>query len=410
MKRLVITQMNYKEQPCLVMAQDEEGRLCSLHLDKPGKEQLLGSIHVGKVQRVLPNIKGAFVEVEGKLPCYLPLGKNQNPIFTCVKKSHELKTGDELLVQVTQEALKMKSPCVSSNLSFPGSYLVLTTENQKIGVSGKIPANLREELKVFIEQEIPEERNYGVIVRTNAMEADREQIRRELAHLQDELEHVLKKGSYSPAFTKIRAGESPIIQELKRIYWDEMEKIVTDDREIYRLVSDYVENLQLEQPCQVQFYQDSLLPLYKLYRLEHGLEEALQEKVWLKSGGFLIIQQTEAFVAVDVNSGKNMSKKQAEEVYTKINLEAAKEIARQLRLRNLYGMILIDFINMQQYKDRSELVRAMRNFVRDDRIKTTVVDVTALGIMELTRKKEEKSLKEQVMELCQNRKEGGGNG
>lgn len=407
MKRLVITHMTYKGQLCLVMAQEEEGRLCSLHLDRPGMDQLLGSIHVGKVQRVLPNIKGAFVEIEGRLPCYLPCNKNLNPIFTNVKKSQELKAGDELLVQVTQEALKMKAPCVSCNLSFSGNYLVLTTENQKIGISSKIPVNQREELKTFMEQELPEERNYGVIVRTNAGEADRKQIRNELDRLQEEMARVLKKGSYSPCYTKIKEGESPIIQELKRIYWDEMEKIVTDDWEIYRIISDYVENLQMEHPCQVQLYQDSLLPLHKLYRLEHGLEESLQEKVWLKSGGFLIIQQTEAFVAVDVNSGKNMSKKQAEEVYPKINLEAAKEIARQLRLRNLYGMILIDFINMQQYEDRSELVRAMRGFVKDDRIKTTVVDVTALGIMELTRKKEEKSLKEQLSELYQKQSEGG---
>ncbi|MBS6195323.1 MAG: ribonuclease E/G [Clostridiales bacterium] len=407
MKRLVIAHMTYKEQPCLVMAQEEGGRLCSLHLERPGTDRLLGSIHVGKVQRVLPNIKGAFVEIEGRLPCYLPCNKKLDPIFTSVKKSQELKAGDELLVQVTQEALKLKAPCVSCNLSFSGSYLVLTTENQKIGVSEKLPASLREELKEFIKKELPKERSYGVIVRTNAGEAHREQIRKELVSLQEELAQTLKKGSYSPCYTKIKKGESPILQELKRVYWDELEKIVTDDREIYETISAYVKKFPAESTCQVQLYQDTLLPLYKLYRLEHGLEESLQEKVWLKSGGFLIIQQTEAFVAVDVNSGKNMSRKQAEEVYPKINLEAAKEIARQLRLRNLYGMILIDFINMQQYEDRSELVRAMRNFVKDDRVKTTVVDVTALGIMELTRKKEEKSLKEQVMDLYRDRSEGG---
>lgn len=207
MKRLVITHMTYREQPCLVMAQEEEGRICSLRLDKPDMEQLLGSIHVGKVQRVLPNIKGAFVEIENRLPCYLPCGKDLKPIFTGVKKSQELRPGDEILVQVTQEALKMKAPCVSCNLSFTGNYLVLTTENTKIGVSGKIPGDVRAQLKAFMEQEVPADRNYGVIVRTNAGEADREQIRQELYRLQEEMQRVLHKGSYSPGFTKIK-GEN----------------------------------------------------------------------------------------------------------------------------------------------------------------------------------------------------------
>lgn len=399
MKRLILTNMNWKNHPCRVIAQEENGRLVDLHLESPEKEYLLGSIHVGKVQRVLPNIKGAFVEIENRIPCFYPYTKGHHPIFTCEKKSQDLKAGDELLVQVTQEALKTKAPCVTCNLSFSGTYLVLTTENKTIGVSNKLSKEKREELKGLLEQTLGNQCDFGVIVRTNAAGASKEHILAELEDLKRGLEETIRRGRFNPCFTKIKEGSDFVTNAMKNVYWDALDHIVTDDEKIYKKILEYTNKMNPKPGCEVKLYQDPLLPLYKLYRLEHGLEEALDEKVWLKSGGFLIIQQTEAFVAIDVNSGKYMSKKKADEEYKKINLEAAKEIARQLRLRNLYGMILIDFINMNQYEDRSELIRAMKNFVRDDRITTTVVDVTALGIMELTRKKEEKSIREQVTEV-----------
>ncbi|NCB93760.1 MAG: ribonuclease E/G [Clostridia bacterium] len=401
MKQLVITHMDFNGCPCLVTAQTENGRVINIHVEKPDKQRLLGSIHVGKVQKVLPNINGAFVEIENHLPCYYPYTKNTNPIFTNRDSFRELKAGDELLVQVTQEALKTKAPCVSSNLSFTGNYLVLTTENTKLGVSPKIPKPAREGLKSYIEQLLPanEARSYGVIIRTNAAKASMSDLSFELQQLQTEMDSVIHKGKFSPCFTRIKDGVSAMQQLLKNIYWSEIEKVVTDDRDIFQLVDTYIRKLSLACPCHVNYYQDDLLPLHKLYRLEHSLIQAVNKKVWLKSGGFLVIEQTEAFVSIDVNSGKSVSKKQAEEMYRKMNLEAAKEIALQLRLRNLYGMILIDFINMKDTGDQSELINAMRTFVKDDRIKTVIVDVTALGIMEVTRKKEEKSLAEQLLEL-----------
>lgn len=392
MKRLIVTEMQWKGYPCRVMAQEENGRLCALHLEKPGQKNLLGSIHLGKVQKVLPNIQGAFVEIEDHLPCYLPMNSRSDT-------SVPLRAGDELLVQVTQEALKLKAPCLSSELSFTGNFLVLTTGNKKIGVSGKIPENRRKELKNFIENLLPPDRTYGVVVRTNAVNAAQEQLEKELDDLQGELKDVLHRGSYCRPFTCLRQGESGLLVKLKGLYWDEMEKIVTDLPQIFEEIQSYVRQVGKERECPVILYEDQLLPLYKLYCLEHGIEEAMQEKVWLRSGGFLVIQQTEAFVSVDVNSGKHNSKKNPEEFYRKMNAEAAEEIARQIRLRNLYGIILIDFINMKSEQDRAELLRRMREAVKRDRIKTTVVDVTALGIMELTRQKGEKSLKEQFQEI-----------
>ena len=170
---------------------------------------------------------------------------------------------------------------------------------------------------------------------------------------------------------------------------------MTDDREIYtQICGEHTREKDGKVP--VRFYEDKLLPLSKLYRLEKSLEEALDRKVWLRSGGFLIIEQTEAFVSIDVNSGKFSDKKNTRETFRKINLEAAREIAFQLRLRNLSGIILIDFINMEEEEDKKELLRLLQSYLKKDPVKAAVVDMTPLNIVEVTRKKVEKSLEEEM--------------
>lgn len=399
MERVVITDMCYRGTKCRVMAWQENGKICRIKLEDPHSEKLLGSIHVGKVQKVLPDIKGAFVEIEGRQSCYFPYSKELNPIYTIPKKKNGLKAGDELLVQVTKEAIKTKAPCVSSNLSFTGNFLVLTTGNRTIGISSKIDPDKREEYKALLNEILDEDRMYGVILRTNGMHASKEALTEELRILEQRLQKVIEKGMYTPCHTKVWKGESAVESVWKEIYWENTDKIITDQEDIYQELKAYKAEHAPSQPCQVEWYQDALLPLYRLYNLEQTLDQLMQEKVWLRSGGFLVIQQTEAFVAVDVNSGKHSSKKDAEENYKQINREAAQEIARQIRLRNLSGMILIDFINMKGYEDRSELLQYMKRLVNNDPVRTVVVDVTALGIMEITRKKMEKSLVEQLVQL-----------
>lgn len=394
MNKLIITHMQCQGENCLVTAMETDGKLVSFQLENPQTEKLLGSIHVGKVQKVLPNIDAAFVEIENRLSCFFQYTKEHNIVFRN-KNTSEIKAGDELLVQVTKEAIKTKAPSVSSNINFNGNYLVLTTGNRNIGFSSKLTTTQKEFLKNILEEVFSEDRSFGVIVRTNAKEATREQLLCEYHQLKQELQLVLHRGKFNPCFTKIKEGASSIYDKLKNVYWETLDKIITDDTSIYQTVVEMKNQSYPHLSCEVQLYQDQLLPLYKLYSLESGLNQALSEKVWLKSGGFLIIQQTEAFVVIDVNSGKNFSKKNASEEYKKINIEAAKEIARQIRLRNLSGSILIDFINMHQYEDKTELLSVMKHLVKQDRIQTTVVDVTGLGIMELTRKKVEKSLSEQ---------------
>lgn len=182
-------------------------------------------------------------------------------------------------------------------------------------------------------------------------------------------------------------------------YTQELQEIITDDPEIYERLSTFLPVFSKEGSEQLRLYQDKLLPLYKLYRLEHALEEAVRERVWLGSGGFLVIQQTEAFVSIDVNTGKYTGKKKAEETFRKINREAAAEIARQLRLRNLSGIILIDFINMENPDHQDELLHVLDKQLRRDPVKAQVIDMTALHIVEVTRKKVRRSLAEDLARI-----------
>lgn len=177
------------------------------------------------------------------------------------------------------------------------------------------------------------------------------------------------------------------MEAIRDVYSRNLEEIVTDIPEIRERIADYLGEISPDEQNKLRFYADKLLPLYKLYRLEITLSEAEKQKVWLSSGGFLVIQQTEAFVSIDVNSGKFTGKKKAEETYRKINLEAAKEIARQLRLRNLSGIILVDFINMQNPDHQDELFHVLQKYLRKDSVRCKAVDITPLHILEMTRKK-----------------------
>lgn len=404
MNQLIITHMPLKQKECIVMALVNDSKVCQMQLMDKACHSLLGTIHVGKVQRVLPNIKGAFVEIENHLPCYYSCSKNDHPFYTGSKKGTELKAGDELMVQVTQEAIKTKAPTVSSNISLQGKYLVLITENRKIGISSKLSGAIRSYWKEKFQDWMTDDCDFGMILRTNAADATEEQVYKEFLSLRQEWETLKHRAMHTPPFTLLKDSESPVLLAVKNTRWELLEKIVTDDADFYRQLQNAGTDLPVS--ATIEWYQDPLLPLYKLYRLEHELERGLQEKVWLKSGGFLIIQQTEACVVIDVNSGKNMKKQDAEKAYRQINLEAAQEIARQMRLRNLSGMILIDFINLNQKEDQEELLHELKKLVKDDSVPTTVVDITGLHIVELTRKKERQTLAEQAATILRAQENG----
>lgn len=387
--------------PCTVAALSEEERIVEIRLESDQEKSILGNIYTGQVENIASNIQAAFVQIEPGKRCYYPLAEAQRAVFSAGRKGNgPLRPGDELLVQVSRDAMKGKLPALTSNLNFTGRYLVLTTGDKKFGLSSKLALEDRHRLSGWLKEEAERpDKEFGIIVRTNAADASKEEILKELEWLKGRYHKAVVQGRNRTCFSLVLETEPFYVAAVRDAYGRDLDEIITDVTEIREMILGYLEEISPELKEKLRFYQDQLLPLYKLYRVETALDAIQKEKVWLNSGGFLVIQQTEAFVSIDVNSGKYTGKKKMEETFRKINLEAAAEIGRQLRLRNLSGIILIDFINMENPDHRDELFHVLQKLLRKDPIKSRAIDITPLHILEMTRKKVRRPVIEDIWEL-----------
>ena len=356
----------------------------------------LGDIYVGKVKNIVNNIRGAFVEVGEHMECYYAMDENPNPIFSNKIGKKPLCIGDELLVQVSKEAAKTKVPTVSSKLEFAGKYAVLTTGDTRIGVSSKIGKTDRERLLSLVAPFAND--NYGIIVRTNAKEVEESKIMEEIKQLINEYEALIQNAKTRLPFTCLKKGKKQYLTKLIDIYQNGLMEIVVEDLELYEEIQMFLRENHPEDLEKLTIYKDTSFPLCKMYSLETHIENALKERVWLKSGGYLVIQPTEALTVIDVNTGKCVSKKTDDLAKLKLNLEAAVEVARQIRLRNLSGIILVDFINLESTEMMDTLLEALNKELKKDSVATTLVDVTKLQLVEITRKKVRKPLHEAIRE------------
>lgn len=386
---------------CTVAALSEEERIVEIRLESDQEKSILGNIYTGQVENIASNIQAAFVQIEPGKRCYYPLAEAQRAVFSAGRKGNgPLRPGDELLVQVSRDAMKGKLPALTSNLNFTGRYLVLTTGDKKFGLSSKLALEDRHRLSGWLKEEAERpDKEFGIIVRTNAADASKEEILKELEWLKSRYHKAVVQGRNRTCFSLVLETEPFYVAAVRDAYGRDLDEIITDVPEIREMILGYLEEISPELKEKLRFYQDKLLPLYKLYRVETALDAIQKEKVWLNSGGFLVIQQTEAFVSIDVNSGKYTGKKKMEETFRKINLEAAAEISRQLRLRNLSGIILIDFINMENPDHRDELFHVLQKLLRKDPIKSRAIDITPLHILEMTRKKVRRPVIEDIREL-----------
>ncbi|MEG0971375.1 MAG: ribonuclease E/G [Lachnospiraceae bacterium] len=368
--------------------------LMEVNCEPVTKTALVGNIYVGRVKDIIKNLNAAFVEIQDGLVCYLPLEDNHNPIYTKQSSGTKLTPGDEVLVQVIRDSVKTKGPTITTNLNLSGKYMVLTTGNKKVGVSAKIKGELRTQLQEFMNEtpDFP----YGRILRTNASLVEKEVLEEECNRLKEQLDTLIATGMHRTCYSCLYKRGPSFLTRIQGLYSNGETKIITDDPQIYEEIHRYLSEQQPEDLGLLQFYEDPSYPLKKLYGIESKLQDALNEKVWLKSGAYLIIQHTEAMTVIDVNSGKNISRKNPQENFLNINLEAGKEIARQLKLRNISGICMIDFIDMRAEESKEELMRVLRQDCSLDPIPTTVIDMTKLGLVEVTRKKVNKPLYEQL--------------
>ena len=418
MNRYVITTETIGGQEYRISAlYDEKKRMIEVLPEKLGEEDrpAVGNIYIGRVENVVKNLNAAFVKISPSQNCYLPLEDVKHPVFT-KKISGEKKllaAGDELLVQVVREALKTKEPAVTTNLGMTGTYAVLTSGNRKMSISKKLTKDVRRHYKELLAQWLSEENGYGVIIRTNAGDVPEETVRIEIEELKRTYAQMAETARHKTCYSLLYREESAAMKHLRDLRHDCLEEIVTDDSALFaeickrygipeeRLmtsgsVSVPVDAVVADCGVRICHYQDKLLSLSALYGVKSQLEAALRERVWLRSGAYLVIQPTEALTVIDVNTGKNIAKKDAQENFLKIDQEAAGEIARQLRLRNISGIIVVDFINLVSEAAREELVRAFRAALKSDPIPAQLIDITKLGLVEVTRKKVRKSLQEML--------------
>ena len=384
-----------------------DGRLTELSVWPAESEQAaapLNSIYVGKVMNVAKNINAAFVELTKGQRAFLPLSHAENACILNRKADGRILAGDELLVQVEREAVKTKEPVLTMEISIAGRYAVVFPgkDSGRLQFSGKLSDEERLSIaRACSEAGITEEilASCSLIVRTNAAELSYCRY----APLISEAKALLAQASalWQTAGTRtcyscLYRPESGFLTAVRDTPQEPYEEILTDDRQLYGQLHVWLERSYPEVLGRLRLYEDISLSLPSLYGLSKKLREALEKRVWLKSGGYLVIEPTEALTVIDVNSGKYTGKKGMRDTFRLINREAALEIARQLRLRNLSGIILVDFISMDKKEDERELLHLLSAELKKDPVRAAVVDMTALGLVELTRKKVRRSLYEQL--------------
>lgn len=379
------------------------------------EESRVGAIYLARVSSVVKNIDACFVETGPGEICFLSLKEAKFPFLTNRVYDGRILEGDELLVQIARDARQAKQPSATAHVLLSNDYFALVFGPPLAGFSTKLESGqktalrrrmaeagiLDEKGRVLFGEDfgrgLPGMPSMGVIVRTRAQELA-EGTAEELAgyfqdlcdRYMDFLQSALHRTCRSclrdnNAVHDIMAG---VLGRLTAV--DEFSELLTDDPLLYAQLEEYRSKHLPEK--RLRLYEDAMLPLAKLYSLESRMKEALDEHVWLKSGGYLMIQPTEALTVVDVNSGKYEGRK---DDFLKVNLEAAEEIARQLRLRNLSGIIIVDFINMEEGGNREKVMDRLRQCVRCDRVKTVVIDMTPLGLVEITRRRITRPLREQ---------------
>ncbi|MBO8154171.1 Rne/Rng family ribonuclease [Thermovirga sp.] len=354
----------------------ENGRLVELFVDRLWDSQRTGDIYKARVDSVLPGMNAAFVD----------LGQGRNAfLYLAEVKSMKIEKGQEIVVQISRAARKGKGARVTTRISLPGRYLVLVPGGNDVGVSRKIASEEREHLRAIGRKIRPE--GFGLIVRTAAVGTDEEFLLKDVSELLStwkEIEHEASRQN-APCLLYQDMG---LLGKVLRDELDEfVTEIVTDSEEEFYLAQKYVERFCNKESLPHVSLHRGKIPLFEMYGIENELSTALDRKVWLGSGAYLVIDQTEALTVIDVNTGKYVGDKDLRRTVLKTNIEAAEEIARQLRLRAIGGIVVVDFIDMGNEEDQHALLERLEEVFKNDRCKAKVFGLTQLGLVELTRKR-----------------------
>jgi ribonuclease E len=375
----------------------EDGILEEFTIETTSKEQIKGNIYNGVIVKVEPSLQAAFVDYGGKRHGFLPMGEIQPSCYTTETRGEDrdrrpriqdvLKRNHKVLVQVVKEELGNKGASLSTYISLPGRYLVLMPGSESGGgISRKIEdEEERKKLKEIVTQLNPPP-DIGVIVRTAGLNRNKAELQRDMTYLQRLWASIEDKSRNSPASELIYQEHDLVIRSIRDYFTPDIQEVFIDNREMYRRARDFFQAVMPRYHGRVKLYRDKK-PLFAKHQVEEQIEAIYSQKVELKSGGSIVIDPTEALVAVDVNSGRATKEKSIEETAFKTNAEAAQEIARQLRLRDLGGLIVIDFIDMRNIKHIQEVEKTLRQAVKRDKARTQVSRISQFGLLELSRQR-----------------------
>ncbi|MCL2843934.1 MAG: Rne/Rng family ribonuclease [Chitinivibrionia bacterium] len=420
----------------------EDGKVAEYIVEQPDECRILGNIYRGRVSRVVPSIQSAFIDIGLEKNAFLNVSDIEMALIPDLEKEQSedddddydydeqlaaeradsvnndetesetdkkkggkylpiedlLEDGQEIIVQVCKEPIGDKSPKVMTKISLAGRFTVLVPDNENIGISKKSAGKKqRKRLRKVLREMLPD--GMGCIVRTIGLEVDEELIYNELKQLVAEWDEVQRKSLEGEEPCLLYKEQNIITSSIKNFFSNEVDEVLVDNTEDYNEIVVYLNNVAPEMLSRVSLYKQST-PLFDAYGIEKDLDKSHRRKIWLKSGGYLYFDKTEALLAIDVNSGRNNSEDTLEDTVFAVNMEAAKEITRQLRLRDVGGIIVVDFIDMKKGENRHTLEQTMREYLKNDSTNTACTDLSRFGLMEMTRKRVRPGINEMMTDVC----------
>ncbi len=425
-KELIINAAEHETRVALL----EDGTVVEFFIDRGDDSNITGNVYKGRVQRVLPGMQAAFVDIGLNQAAFIYVDdvlsdtckdieafflrsdeEETEALAESMKETHSgryrrasvqiddlISEGQEILVQVAKAPIGSKGARITSHISLPGRFLVLMPTVDHIGISRRIEDDVeRGRLKDLILS--LREREFGYIVRTAGEGVEKEKFEKEMHFLVNLWDKIQNRYQTSSAPLLLHNELTISLRAVRDLLTDEADKLIVDAYPTYQSVLAFLEEFMPGLKDSVEQY-EGLEPIFDAYNIEVDFSRVLKKKVWLKSGGYIVIEQTEALIAIDVNTGRYVGKHNFEETISKINLEAVKEIAYQIRLRNLGGIIIIDFIDMEKSVDREKVFNALKEALKKDKSKTNVLPMSDMGLIQMTRKRVRKSLTKLLCEPC----------
>lgn len=412
-REIVINATRYESRIAVL----DEGQVVELWVERTRHKTIVGNIYKGRVTKVLPGMQSAFVDIgldrdtflyvsdviedleedqsEGAEDIQFEEGATPRAVTSIADL---LREGQEIVVQVTKDSIAGKGARITTHITLPGRFLVYMPTVNHIGVSRKIEnEEERERLKQILED--LRDGSGGFIVRTAGEDRSEEEFASDLRYLTELWEHIHKRSEKASAPASIHHDLDLVLRTIRDVLTPEFKTVWVDSVDQYQRIVEFLDKIQPALVSRVRLYRRDT-PIFDEFGIEPEIEKALKSKVWLRSGGYIVINQTEALVAIDVNTGKYVGKKNLEETVFRTNLEAIREIVRQVRLRDLGGIIVLDFIDMEDLENRARIFEALEAEIRKDRSKTKILQISEFGLVEMTRKRVRQSLERSLTQAC----------